>query len=273
MDKDFFINKANQLYKDNSGNSLYDYSLVNYIDSSTHVNIICHKTDPITGEKHGSFSKTPNKHLGGQGCPICGNESTGLKLRLSNDDFLQKAFPEEYEYLTEYVTAKNKIHIKCKKCSHKFWQEAFSHLSGCGCPVCNESKLEKEVTKYLSLQNIRNEKQKKFKWLGRQSLDFYLPDYNIAVECQGIQHFEPKDFFGGHDGLEVIVKRDNIKLKKCLAHDIKMVYVIDNEEYFDKKYHLESVAPFSDNVSYKIVHINDFENYINQLVDVTHFLG
>ena len=52
-----------------------------------------------------------------------------------------------------------------------------------------------------------------------------------------------------------------------------MIYVIDNEEYFDKKYHLENVTPFSDNVSYNIIHLNDFENYINQLVDVTHFLG
>ena len=273
MDKNFFIEKANEIYKDNKDYPLYDYSKVDFKDSSTHVTIICHKYDPITGIEHGLFSKTPNKHLGGQGCPLCGNESGGLKNRLSNEEFLNKAFPNEYLYLTEYVTAKTKIHIQCKKCSHKFWQEAFSHLSGCGCPVCNESKLEKEVTKYLSLQNIRNEKQKKFKWLGRQSLDFYLPDYNIAVECQGIQHFEPKDFFGGHDGLEVIVKRDNIKLKKCLAHNINMIYVIDNEKYFDKKYHLENVVPFSDNLSYKIIHLNDFKKYLNHLVDVSHFFG
>lgn len=271
MDKDFFINKANQLYKDNSGNSLYDYSLVNYIDSSTHITIICHKTDPITGEKHGSFSKTPNKHLGGQGCPTCGNEAIGLKLRLSNDDFLQKAFPEEYEYLTEYVTAKKKIHIKCKKCDYKFWQEAFSHLSGCGCPVCNESKLEKDVTKYLKEHNINHEKQKKFDWLGRQSLDFYLPDYNIAIECQGIQHFEPKDFFGGDNGLEVILKRDNKKLNKCLSNNIEMIYVIDNEKFLDKKYHFNIVEPFSDNLNYKIILLNDFENYISHLIDVTRF--
>lgn len=271
MDKEFFINKANELYKDNNGNSLYDYSLVDYIDSSTHVTIICHKTDPITCEKHGSFSKTPNKHLGGQGCPICGNKSIGLKLRLSNDEFLQKAFPEEYEYLTEYVTAKKKIHIKCKKCDYTFWQEAFSHLSGCGCPVCNESKLEKDVTKYLKEHNFNHVKQKKFDWLGRQSLDFYLPDYNIAIECQGIQHFEPKNFFGGDNGLEVIIKRDNKKLKKCLSNNIEMIYVIDNEKFLDKKYHFKIVESFSDIVNYKIIHLNDFENYISHLFDVTRF--
>jgi Zn finger protein HypA/HybF involved in hydrogenase expression len=83
--------------------------------------------------------------------------------------------------LTKYETAKTKIHIKCKKCGHKFWQEAFSHLSGCGCPSCNESKLEKRVTQYLDERNINHEKQKKFEWLGKQSLYFYLPDYNIVI--------------------------------------------------------------------------------------------
>ncbi len=271
MDKNFFLNKAKEFYKDNSGNPIYDYSLVDYNDSTTHVTIICHKIDVGTGKEHGPFYKTPNKHLGGQGCPICGNESSGLKNRLSNEDFLKKAFTDRYEYLSEYVTAKSKILIQCKKCGNKFWQEAYSHISGCGCPVCNESKLEKEVTKYLNEQNIRNEKQKKFKWLGRQSLDFYLPDYNIAIECQGIQHFESKDFFGGDNGLEKIVKRDSNKLKKCLSNNIEMIYVIDNEKYLENKYHFDYAEPFSNNVNYKILLINHFENFIKHLVETTNF--
>lgn len=266
MDANFFIEKAKELYKDNDGKALYDYSLVDYKGSSNYVSIICNKIDSASGKAHGNFHKTPNKHLGGQGCPLCGNESGGLKLRLSNEDFLSKAFKDEYEYLTDYTTAKAKIHIRCKKCEHKFWQEAFSHLSGCGCPVCNESKLEKDVTRFLKVQNVRHEKQKRFKWLDRQSLDFYLPDFNIAIECQGIQHFEPKVFFGGDNGLAEIVKRDNKKLIKCLHNNIKMLYVIDNKKYFDNKYHFDIVEPFSDNASYKIIHVNDLEHYIKRLI-------
>ncbi len=273
MDKSFFIDKAKEIYKDKSGIPLYDYSLVDYKDSSTHITIICHRKDAITGEEHGEFSKTPNKHLSGQGCPLCGNESGGLKNRLTNEEFLERAFTDEYEYLTRYKTGKIKIHIKCKKCGHKFWQEAFSHLSGCGCPVCNESKLEKEVTKYLNERNVKYEKQKRFKWLGRQSLDFYLPNFNIAIECQGIQHFEPKDFFGGDDGFSEIVKRDNRKLKKCLNNNIEMIYVVDNEKFFDKKYHFDNVEPFSGNVSYTILHVDNFENHIDYLIEVSIFFG
>lgn len=273
MDKSFLLEKAKELYKDKSGNPLYDYSLVDYKDSTTHVTIICHKKDPVTGKEHGEYSKTPNKHLNGQGCPLCGNESGGLKNRLSNEEFLKKAFTDEYEYLTKYKTAKTKIHIKCKKCGHKFWQEAFSHLSGCGCPTCNESKLEKEVTKYLNELDIKNEKQKRFKWLGRQSLDFYLPDFNIAIECQGIQHFKSKDFFGEDEGLAKIVKRDHKKLQKCLSNNIEMIYVIDNEEYLDNKYHFDIVEPFTDNVNYSTIRINHLGNHLAHLVDTSHFLG
>jgi hypothetical protein len=272
LDKDFFLKKAKDVHKDQNGNPLYDYSLVNYKDSSTHVTIICRKKDSISGREHGEFSKTPNKHLGGQGCPLCGNESGGLKNRLSNEEFLKKAFTDDYEYLTEYVTAKTKIHIQCKKCGHKFWQEAFSHLSGCGCPICNESKLEKAVTNFLIIHGVRHEKQKKFDWLGKQSLDFYLPEYNIAIECQGVQHFEPRDFFGGENALADIIKRDNKKLKKCLSQNIKMIYVVDNEIYLDNKYHINNEKPFSGNVSYEIMHLNHFESYINRLVEILPFL-
>ena len=73
--------------------------------------------------------------------------------------------------------------------------------------------------------------------------------------------------------LTEIVKRDNRKLKKCLANNIKMIYVIDNEEYLESKYHFDIVEPFSGNVSYEIIHINHFENHINHLVDIAHFLG
>lgn len=272
MDQSYFIDKAKQIYKDEKGNPRYDYSLVDYKDSSTYVKIICHKKDAETGKEHCEFFKTPNKHLTGQGCPLCGNESGAKKNSLSNKEFLERAFHDQYEYLTRYKNAKTKIHIRCKKCGHKFWQEAFSHLSGCGCPICNESKLEKEVASILDGQIILYERQKKFKWLGRQSLDFYLPEFKIAIECQGIQHFEPKDFFGGDKGLSKIVERDNRKLKKCLSNNLEMIYVIDNEKYFDNKYHFNVTDSFSENIKYRVVTIDSFENYLKHKIDITNFL-
>ena len=114
MDKNFFIKKSKVIHKDENDNPLYDYSLVDYNDASTKVTIIC----PLHNYE---FHKTPNKHLNGQGCPLCGNASGGLKNRLSHNEFIKRAFTHKYEYLTKYVTAKTKIHIKCKECGHKFW--------------------------------------------------------------------------------------------------------------------------------------------------------
>ena len=33
-------------------------------------------------------------------------------------------------------------------------------------------------------------------WLGRQSLDIYIPSLRIGIEYQGIQHYEAVDYFG-----------------------------------------------------------------------------
>lgn len=51
------------------------------------------------------------------------------------------------------------------------------------------------------------------KWLKRQHLDFFLPDYNVAIEYQGEQHFYPIEYFGGEKGFEYRNKLDVRKKK------------------------------------------------------------
>ena len=51
-----------------------------------------------------------------------------------------------------------------------------------------------------------------------------------------------------------------------------MIYVIDNEKYFERQYHFDIVEPFSDNVNYIIIHINQLENYISNLIKITRIL-
>jgi len=53
-----FIKKAQIIHKNK-----YDYSLVNYINNSSKVNIIC--------KKHGIFKQPPTNHLSGKGCLLC----------------------------------------------------------------------------------------------------------------------------------------------------------------------------------------------------------
>lgn len=55
-------------------------------------------------------------------------------------------------------------------------------------------------------------------------MDFYLPKYNIAIECQGIQHFKPINLFGGENGFQNTKERDIQKKKLCEEHGIKILY-------------------------------------------------
>ena len=62
------------------------------------------------------------------------------------------------------------------------------------------------------------------KWLGRQHLDIFLPNRNIAIEYQGEQHFVPVDSFGGWEGLYKTQIRDKRKLELCSKNNIKLIY-------------------------------------------------
>lgn len=84
--------------------------------------------------------------------------------------------------------------------------------------------MEDEIKDMLEKNNLSYIEQYKSQWLGLQSLDFYLPDYKIAIECQGEQHFKPIKCFGGIDKLNSIINRDNKKKVKCSEQGIKILY-------------------------------------------------
>lgn len=209
----YFIKKAKEVH----GNK-YDYSKVEYINNSTKVCIIC--------PKHGEFYQLPSNHLKGYGCYKC----CGLKK--TNSDFINQAklvHGDKYDYSkVEYKGANIKVCIICP-IHGEFWQTPNSHLNAkAGCPFCNESKLEIEVKEFLDKTKIKYIRQYKPSFLksktNSQSLDFYLPDYNIAIECQGRQHFKPVDYFGGKVEFDKIVKRDKRKYNLCIDNGIKLLY-------------------------------------------------
>lgn len=60
-------------------------------------------------------------------------------------------------------------------------------------------------------------------WLGQQSLDIYIPSIHIAVEYQGVQHFEPVRGFGGEEGLSKRLALDKKKRALCEKNGIRLV--------------------------------------------------
>ncbi|VVC05564.1 Uncharacterised protein [uncultured archaeon] len=133
-----FIQKANQIY-----HFEYDYSKVNYINSQTKILIRCKLHDRW-------FWQTPNSHLQGNECPSCGNLKISQKLRMTQEEFLEKCHAvhgDTYDYsLTHYTNNYTKIIIICK-IHGLFEQNPDSHMRGTNCPTCMHEQKAKEQTK------------------------------------------------------------------------------------------------------------------------------
>ena len=60
-------------------------------------------------------------------------------------------------------------------------------------------------------------------WLGRQSLDLYIPSLRTAIEYQGIQHYFPVDFFGGEEALAQRRELDLQKRQLCEQNEVRLI--------------------------------------------------
>jgi len=70
-------------------------------------------------------------------------------------------------------------------------------------------------------------------WLGRQSLDLYIPSIRTGIEYQGVQHFIPVDFFGGEEALALRRELDQQKKELCEANGVRLIewpYTIEPSE-------------------------------------------
>lgn len=210
-----FITKAKEVHGDK-----YDYSKVEYINNHSKVCIIC--------PKHGEFWQEPVNHLNGAKCHKCAHESAKLKLKKTNEQFIREASEihnHKYDYSkTNYINNETKVCIICPE-HGEFWQIPSAHLRGQGCPTCNNSKIEKDVYNILTSFEIPNERYTNINGiLGEQTVDFYLPNEKIAIECQGLQHFIDVPFF--NSTLEDNLKRDIRKKDICQENGIKIKYYI-----------------------------------------------
>ena len=136
----------------------------------------------------------------------------------------KKIHGEYYDYsLVDYKGVKEDVKIICPK-HGVFFQKPNYHLSGNGCPKCKMSKIEFDILSELNKEGIKYEFHAHPKFLGGLELDFYLPEINLAIECQGRQHYEPVNYFGGIRGFESIIIRDKEKKQICDGNNVEILY-------------------------------------------------
>lgn len=159
-------------------------------------------------------------------CDNCNNYNKG-KIVYSKEDVqeeLNKNFNNEYTLL-DYQGMTKKALLRHNNCGKIFSMRELNDLfSGRnrGCPICYrfKSKGEQAIMFYLEKNNINYIPQKTFSPLNKSKyrFDFYLPDFNIAIEYQGEQHYRENSCF--KDKLETIQKRDEIKRQYCKENKI-----------------------------------------------------
>lgn len=210
-----FIEAAKKVH----GEDKYDYSEVNYVNINTPVKLICNKCKK-------EFTQRPHDHLYGHGCSECNGG-----VNINTEEFIRRAkliHKDTYGYdEVEYVNCTTPVKIICN--SHgPFWQQPSIHLSNCGCPSCGDRFiLEVDIELYCKDNNINIIKQYTWDWLKykrKQHVDFYLPDFNAVIECQGLQHFKPTEFFDKKYTFEERVKMDDNKRNLCLEHGLRVFY-------------------------------------------------
>lgn len=121
MSHDDFLAKARKIH-----GSLYDYRLVNYVNSRTPISIVC----PI----HGVYRQTPHNHLKGQRCGQCFSNRA-----LTTEEFVKRSVEKHgnrYGYEKSFVSkAQDLVEILCPL--HGFFlQTASSHMKGHHCFKC-----------------------------------------------------------------------------------------------------------------------------------------
>ena len=102
-------------------------------------------------------------------------------------------------------------------------------MKGQGCKLCKtNSKGEEYIKMYLEENKIKYIQQHGFdtcKYINKLNFDFYLPEYNLCIEFDGIQHFKPIKQFGGEIEYINCIKRDECKNEWCLENKIKLIRI------------------------------------------------
>lgn len=172
----------------------------------------------------------PTHLLSGIGCAKCAGVITK-----TTQQFIRELFDINpyIEVIGEYTGNKNGIKCKCLIDGHIWDPSPNALLRGKGCPICNSSKGEKRVAKYLELNNINFKSQYSFdgcKNINNLLFDFYLPTYNIAIEYDGEYHSKIIKYKS--ESIETAKKRflrqqnnDNIKNRYCDEHNIRLIRI------------------------------------------------
>lgn len=207
------------------GKGKFTFDKTEYVNDSSKVVITC--------KRHGDFTPVPSNVLQGSGCSKCSKEKMSVERSAGKKGFVRKAIDihgNTYDYsLVEYKNNHTKVKILCSK-HGIFEQQPNVHTDQkCGCPVCNLSRGEMQVHNWLVEHGIKFIEQHSFDdcvHKKKLKFDFFLPDFGILLEYNGIQHYKNVPMLEfSNDTLETIQERDNIKADYAKRKGLQLLVI------------------------------------------------
>lgn len=181
------------------------------------------------------FYMSWNEVQSGHRCSYCASKKLNEKncLATKNPELAKEWHPTRNGDLNPNMVfggSHKKVWWVCSKCG-KEWEAQIKsrHLKGYGCGSCTTNyRGELKLIEIFDIYGIERVQHKTFsecKNVARLSFDFYLPNYNILVEFQGKQHYEPIEYFGGEKSFKKQQINDQIKKEFAIKNNIKLIEI------------------------------------------------
>lgn len=176
------------------------------------------------------ISMTVNSALNAKvGCKKCHYDNMRVDNRYTQEefeDFVTSSTNGKYILVGEYKGTFERTIFKHLECGTEYSAQPNKFVFGNRCPKCNtglsqgKSRGETIIAEVLDEWGIAYEEQKTFKDLKdihSLSYDFFVPDYNLLIEYQGMQHYKKTLLTGTDEKFERQQAHD--KQKKEYAHN------------------------------------------------------
>ena len=199
-----FIKEAKKIHGDR-----YDYSNLEYINSSIKVKIFC-KTHNFL------FEQSHSKHKSGQNCTKCS------KRFMDTNYFKEKASRlhlYKYDYRESVYVDNNTKNIKIVCPDHgEFLQSANNHLRGQGCSECGKIRVKelKKITKFEFIERSQKKYGDLFDYSNINYIDYITP---LNIICKE------------HASIEIIPRNHLIKSKYGCNECAKNISATNKKKY------------------------------------------
>lgn len=145
--------------------------------------------------------------------------------------------------LEHYTGSDHMLRTMCLSCNREMEREAHRYIGsmGYGCSYCGiESKGEATIRKWLEDNGFEYSQEYVFEDLvyrGNLRYDFAVfvgGSLEVLIEFDGLQHYEPREYFGGVDEYNEIVIRDRMKDEYADVNNYTLLRIrYDDEDNID----------------------------------------